>query len=360
MKEITTLLFFVFIIKSIMVENSQLVEVSQLNEVMPTKDLPIKNEEIKVTIDKKSNHCLSLSETRQNLYESLVTPIPRFPKRTINIAVIDTGLDFSIPAFKNKIYHPNHLDVDLPKNFYGFDVTAKNLQDAYNPKDTHGHGTHVSGIIIAMFPSAKILPIKAFNNNQKQSSNYLAKAIEIAIMADVDIINISSGGEYESLSELEAIKKAEKKGILVVAASGNNGKNLNYSKSKFYPASYQVDNIISVMSHDKNGDKLKSSNYGKKRTDIMALGIINSYSLSSDKNCQAVMTGTSQATPVVTATLAMIMSQNPDWDYKQVKEALLNSVDFDARYATLNKSSGKLNITNSLDNGSKRNIASVK
>lgn len=303
--------------------------------------------------------CLSLNDYRSKLYESLNIEIPKnFGKRKIRIAILDTGLDYAIPAFKNKIYKPGK---DLPSNFYGVDLVNTNKEDLYFPKDNNGHGTHVAGIIIGLFPNAEILPIKYYND-EKTNSASLALAIRIAIKAEVNIINISGGGQNSDFEEKQAIEEAEKAGILIVAASGNDKTNLTNDKEKFYPASYQISNIISVMAHDPSGNKSSFSNYGKEFTDLMALGEIQSY-VPYNKNklgrCLGYMKGTSQATPFVTATAGILMAKNPTWSYRQVKDAILNSVDKSEDLKELTKSSGKLNISRTIASQSTTQIVAM-
>ena len=284
----------------------------------------------------KPRKCEYLHNVRESMYKELGTAMPKIVStRKINIAVIDTGLDFSIPAFKNKIYVPEGL---AKNGFYGFDLNEGDFQ----PQDTHGHGTHVAGIIVSLFPNARILPIK-----YGEKTDSYAKAIELAIEAKVDIINISGGGDGFDPIEHNMIKLARKKNILVVASSGNNGKDLKQLKNRYYPASYQVDNIISVMAHDKNGKIASYSNYGKGFSHISALGTLKSFRPNTE-NCLAVDSGTSFATPVVTATLAMIMAENPTWNIQQVKKQLLSNVEVVEDFSHLNDSNGKVNLIRSV------------
>lgn len=288
-----------------------------------------------------NNHCQSLASYRKELYQSIQVTKLDYGTRKIKIAIIDTGLDFTIPAFKNKIYRPAGVD----DSFYGLNLLSESQANYWYPKDNHGHGTHVAGIIVGLFPNALILPIKVFDSIKNQAS--ISVAINIAIRAKVDIINISFGGEEADEQELAMIKKAEQAGILVVAASGNDKINLTTDKKKYYPASYQTSNLISVMAHDQQGAVATFSNYSETYTDLMALGTVKSYMINKNnkkEKCMGVMTGTSQATPFVTVTAAILMAKNPSWNYLQVKNTILNSVDKQDSWASFTKSSGKLNI----------------
>ena len=140
-----------------------------------------------------------------------------FDGEGIKIAVIDTGVD--------------HLHPDL----FGFGSGGKVI-GGYNfvdeskmPVDTNGHGTEVSGIIASdgslkgIAPKARILAYKVSDNGESVSSDLIIKAINRAIDDDADIINISLGVNRTNAKIDEAVSKATKNGIVVVAAAGNDG-----------------------------------------------------------------------------------------------------------------------------------------
>lgn len=288
-----------------------------------------------------NNSCVTLSNMTDLLYQQLNTKKSFYQvKKEVKIAIIDTGIDYSNPAFNGRIFKPTTFN--LPHDFYGFDLVNQN----FAPDDKDGHGTHVAGIIVSLFPEAKILPIKFYENRNTEN---MSLAIKLAVQSGVDIINISGGGEGMIYGEMEAIKQAQSKGIIVIAAAGNDKINLAVDKDKFYPASYQEDNIISVMAHDSSGAKASFSNYGYAFTDISALGQITSFVPSSlSSNCIGNMSGTSQATPVVTAAVGILMASNPHLSYKQIKSLILKSADVTPDFAQANRSQGKLNFSRSI------------
>lgn len=285
----------------------------------------------------KNSFCPSLTNLRKSLYSQLGMNIPVYvPKKEIKIAIIDTGIDVSNVALRKRIYRPNWGY--LPENFYGFDL----INNSFSPQDLDGHGTHVSGIITGLFPEAKILPIKVFEHHHSFDS--FTRAIDLAVDAQVDIINISGGGANFEFAELASLLKAQAKGILVVSAAGNNFTNLDTSTQKFYPAFYKLGNIISVMANDPNGKKAPYSNYGELSVDISALGHVLSYLPNSiNSNCEGYMEGTSQATPIVTATAAILWATNPNLSYLEIKKLLLLRSDTLVPQTTANKTS-RLNM----------------
>jgi subtilisin family serine protease len=249
------------------------------------------------------------------------SPINHKSKRKIKIAVIDTGIDSSNPYLKNKIYIPKEYKNEY--NFSGIDLVSRN----FFPKDLNGHGSHVSGIILSMIPDAEILPISYYPENSENIKVIdMAKAIMLAVKSGVDIINISGGGYLFDSEEKESIAMARKSGIIVVGALGNDGEYLG-ENNRYYPASYNLDNIVTVGSVNKDGMKSKFSNFGI--SSVSAIGEnVSSFSSKGD-SCGVKMSGTSQSTAIISGVLAIILaSSDSRLDYKQAKRALMRYTDF--------------------------------
>lgn len=242
-------------------------------------------------------------------------------KKEIIVAVVDTGVDYDHPFLKENLYLPNNKKVTAQT--YGMDF-SKGTKTKFRPSDSHGHGTHISGIIRSVYPDVKILSLKYYNPRVKNKDNLDAtvKALEYAIDQNVDIINYSSGGAGASIEELRVLKKAEKKGILVVAAAGNEASDIDVKDNFYFPASYRLDNMITVINHDKKGSVNVSSNWGAKSADISAPG--SRIKSSFPKARTGFLTGTSQSTAFVSGVAALLMSQYPDLKVKDIKAAILN------------------------------------
>lgn len=223
--------------------------------------------------------------------------------KTLIVAVIDTGIDQKLPHLC-QIGHKSFL----PKG---------------NPlQDSHGHGTHVAGLINRNAGSKANYCILSLQYYSDASGGYgnakrLQDAIAYATTIGVDFINYSGGGEDSLSVEQKLLVKAMDQGITVVVAAGNDGKDLDKSCS-FYPACYNDNRIVVVGSllKDANhgcypGDKrprktinyprrAPSSNYGKKVTHWeVGIGCESDAPGGGMKE----MSGTSQATAVITGKL---------------------------------------------------------
>lgn len=245
----------------------------------------------------------------------------RFKKnKDIVVAVVDTGIQGDHAFLVNNIYV---LGGKISSTNFGVDFSGDKVTNA--PTDAHGHGTHVAGIVKSIFPEVKILALKYYNPKASGQANLDAtiKALKYAVDHNVDVINYSGGGPEASVEELRVLKEAEKKGILVIAAAGNERSNIDDKRHAYYPASYGLSNIITVGAHDDGLNIIPSSNYGKNSVDIAAPG--HRIRSAIPNNGAGYMTGTSQATAFVTGVAAMIKSKYPKMKYDQIKNIILSS-----------------------------------
>ncbi len=223
----------------------------------------------------------------------------------VTVAVIDSGIDFE---------HP-----DLKDNIIGHVSTM----DAGNGYDDNGHGTHCAGIIAAVAdngigvsgiaPKANIYSVKVLGANGAGKTSDIIQGVKAATDQNVDIISMSLGGIcWDSLYQ-KAVDNAVGKGIVVIAASGNES-----TSQKSYPAAYN--NVISVAATDPDNSLTNFSNYGT-WVDIAAPGWNILSTLPTDftvPDCEYVekgygyMSGTSMACPAVAGTVALMLGNNGD------------------------------------------------
>lgn len=224
------------------------------------------------------------------------------------IAVIDDGIDVTHPELKNQIIKP-------------FDTVKENSSIRVGI-----HGTHVAGIIgssmdnniggSGIAPDAKIMPINVFNGEFAYTSEII-QGIYHAVDQGADIINMSLGGYAYSSALNTAIQDAHKKGVVIIAAAGN-----ERVENPYYPASYA--NVISVGSTTSLDKVSNFSNYGK-YVDIAAPGS-NIYS-TLPKSTYGVMNGTSMAAPMVTGVAALIKGSEPALSNREIENRLYATAD---------------------------------
>ena len=292
--------------------------------------------------------------------------------RDIVVAVIDTGLDLKHHDLRDNLWvnkgeiglDRNNQDkrnnqIDDDDNGFIDDVHGWNFVNNNNhPQDTHGHGTHVAGIVGAVgsngvgisgiSPRVSLMALKYYHdgNTEENHLENTIKSIEYAINNGAHIINYSGGGPSANTREKALIKQALDKNILFVAAAGN--KQEADAVGPYYPANYLLANIISVAAISKNINVLKTSNSGQFNVDIAAPGH-NIYSTLL-RNQYGFMTGTSQATPFVSGVAALIKAKFPDFTPQQIIEHILNNGDKSKSLDKKTKYATKLNTYKALTN----------
>lgn len=271
--------------------------------------------------------------------------------RKVIVAVVDTGIDPNHKSLKDNLWHDPR---ENQSSVYGWNFVS----NGPNPKDEHGHGTHIAGIIGAVAdpnhgvsgvsPHVSIMPVKYYAENQSGVVNLknTIKALNYAIEHGARIINYSGGGPEYSTQEFEAMKRAEAQGILVVAASGNEHQNTDRTENFYYPAAYRLSNIISVASTNMNNNLLSSSNYGKVSVDVGAPGENIFSTLPGDR--YGYMSGTSQATAFVTGTAALLLAEDPSLSPQRIKEIIMKSVDHFSQLQGKVASGGRVNAYQAL------------
>ncbi|MEA5461765.1 S8 family peptidase [Arcicella sp. LKC2W] len=230
-----------------------------------------------------------------------------------------------------------------PRTIVGDDVDNINDRD-YGNNEVKGpdarHGTHVAGIVAANRTNAlgiagvasnvRIMAIRAVPEGDERDKD-VANAIKYAVDNGAKIINMSFGKSVSPQKQAvdEAVKYAQSKGVLLIHAAGNENENIdisdNYPSKKFADGK-QAENWLEVGATSwmqPPSAVAEFSNYGHKTVDVFAPGVdLKSTVVGSQYED---LSGTSMAAPVVTGLAALLMSYYPDFDFKKIKQIILNS-----------------------------------
>jgi thermitase len=272
----------------------------------------------------------------------------------INIAVLDTGVNMNHRELQGKIGKCFDF-VDLE----GIDTTdfvgrTKGLDD--NVEDEVGHGTHVSGILVAkglemdegICPDCRIMAVRVLATMKSGDRlvgagivDNINNGIKWAVDNGADIINMSLGIKHTGggLPHQDVIRYALSKGVTVVAASGNDG-----SAERYYPGA--LPGVIAVGAVDNTGTVTNFTSYGANIT-VVAPGV-NVYS-SFAHNGYAFASGTSQASPFVTGMVALMKSlaleRGAKLPVRDLVDILKNTSDkADSRLRTEHAGYGLINL----------------
>jgi subtilisin family serine protease len=289
--------------------------------------------------------------------------------KDVLVGVIDTGVDHSHPDIAPNYWrNPGETGVDASgkdKSTNGVDDDGNGFVDDFrgwdfanndnDPMDDHAHGTHCAGVIGARGNdgvgvagvnwNVSIVGIKFLTGSGSGTLENAVKSIEYGNKIGVSLTSNSWGGGGFSQTMLDAIKAANSKGILFVAAAGNDASNNDQTPS--YPASYDVQNVISVAASDHKDQMASFSNSGVRTVHVAAPGVDIWSSVPGSKYQK--MSGTSMATPHVAGLAALVKAAIPDATASQVRQRILGGVDRSAYWAARVSSGGRINALNSIE-----------
>lgn len=280
----------------------------------------------------------------------------------IVVAVLDSGMDHLHEDLADNLYinpgeTPNN-GIDDDGNGYvddvrGWDFRSDDNDPSPSGQGCVGHGTHTAGTVGAVgnngvgvtgvAQNVKLMPLRAFYPFlvilcTAQDADLL-DAVEYMGIMGVDISNNSWGGTGFSNAMKDAIAASRH---LFVASAGNNGANNDTNPS--YPASYDLDNIVSVASTTDNDTMSGFSNFGNQSVDLGAPG--SSILSTKPNNAYNYLDGTSMAGPHVAGAAVLLLADDPSATPLEMKNRLMQGTDF---IGIPVRTGGRLNINNSLN-----------
>lgn len=291
--------------------------------------------------------------------------------RDILVGVIDTGIDYNHPDLIDNVWtNPGESGLDAEgndKKTNGIDDDGNGYIDDFrgwdfiggdnDPLDGNGHGTHVSGTIgavgnnevgvVGVSWEVSLVGLKIFSDEGSTTTESIVEAIEYSTTLGVDVTNNSWGGGPRSETMLAAIEEANRKEILFIAAAGNSFAGQNNDNIDFYPANYEVPNVIAVAAVDHNDNLASFSHYGLKTVDIAAPGVDVLSTLPD--NTYDKFSGTSMATPHVTGLVVLVKSKFPEASVQQLRSRIINTGSRVPALAAKVGSGRRINAVNALE-----------
>jgi len=295
--------------------------------------------------------------------EGLVTADSAKP---VTIAIVDDGVRLSHEEITPFLWvNPgeipgNGVDDDgnaLIDDIHGWDFGDRDSGVRPRPEriDEFYHGTHLAGIIAQIARRAygedapeyiRLMAIKTISDaSEKPYLKEAFRGIEYAMQMGADIILCAWGLNVISAEERALLDKAKERDCLIVASTGN----FNEARDQF-PAAHPA--ALAIAGHDLLGRKLSRGNFGG-YVDLTAPGEDISAASSGTDSGRNLHSGTSQASAVVAASLAVLKLQNPEYSNQQLRAALLNNATVTAQNRSFPAmlGAGKLHLGNALEAG---------
>lgn len=237
------------------------------------------------------------------------------------VAVIDTGLDRNHPDLRNHIWtDPGEVAGDLIDNdndgliddVFGWDFYFNNndtTDQAAGTTTIAGHGTFIAGLITLIAPDVKIMPVRAFSVDGVSDAFKIAQSIKYAVDHGAKIINLSFGSPDDSQVMHDAVTYAEQRGVLMIAAVGNENRGNNDAPQ--FPANWSAE-VMGVAALDPDNRKALFSNFGT-NVSVSAPGVnlVSAYPATNNTPDYATWSGTSFAAPLATAEAALLLEKAP-------------------------------------------------
>ncbi len=272
------------------------------------------------------------------------------------VAVIDTGIDPTHPAFGgvlvtgydftrntsggSEMGDLNQSTMAVVNNAYPAQVNQSTMAVVNQNAATQlqgsqyaafGHGTMTSGIVHLVAPTAKIMPLKAFNADGTGKLSDILRATYYAVQHNANVINMSFDFLATSPEINHAVNFANQNGVICVASAGNDSKD-----EQAFPAAYT--SLVMGVASTSNNDQLSSfSNYGQDLVWVAAPGegVISAYPYGT----YAAGWGTSFSAPFVSGGAALIRSVVPSANQSVAAQALAH-----AKYISSDLNNGRIDL----------------
>lgn len=264
------------------------------------------------------------------------------------VAVVDSGLDLNHPEFAGRVWTDTTATASRQGPVHGWNFIT-NTSDV---TDDNGHGTHVAGIIAAggvnvsgVAPGVQIMPLKMIDASGYGAIGDGVRAIYYAVDHGARVINASWSSNEWSRPLADAVRYANSRNVVVVAAAGN--ESVDNGRVPSYPANLALPNMLSVAAVSPGGRFAWYSNYGRQAVAIAAPGtnILSTVPGGYDR-----FSGTSMAAPFVSGVVALVVGREPGLTARQLVSRIISTARPMASLAGKVASGGVVNAYNALTN----------
>jgi subtilisin family serine protease len=204
--------------------------------------------------------------------------------------------------------------------------------------------------VVGVAWKVQIMACKCADSLAHGSDSDIVSCVYYAMFNGARIINASLGSFEYSQSLSNALRTAARAGIIVVAAAGGEP-GVNIDVQPYYPACYQLDNIISIAYTTRNDLLGTKSSYGATNVDLAAPGKdiwTTAFNADNAYLGSPFLEGTSYAAAYVSGAVALMLAKYPTESYQQIISRVLNATDPLPTLAGKCVTGGRLNLRKAL------------
>ena len=231
------------------------------------------------------------------------------------VALVDSGVNYLLPAIAK------HLARDprgrpLGFDFWDMDPRPFDAHPVHSVFFPQRHGTRIASIILREAPGTRLIPYRYPRPDMRR----MRELVKDAASAGARVVNLSLGGkERDQWTSFEQIAR-QHTDLLFVASAGNNGRDID--TEPVYPASLELDNMLTVTSADTDGYPARGSNWGRKSVDLLVPG--EQIPATGFTGMPRDVSGSSYAAARITALASRILLDAPELDARALRESILS------------------------------------
>ena len=246
--------------------------------------------------------------------EPLDPPVPRgSDPGGVTVAMVDAGVNYLLPSIGERLARDASGSA-IGYDYWDLDDRPFDANPAASPFFPQRHGTRTASLLLREAPGVRLVPYRY----PRPDMDRLADLVRHADEKGVAIVNLSLGSNRREdwLAFADAARRVPH--MLFVVSAGNDGRNID--ASPVYPASLDLDNMITVTSSEPGGALARGSNAGAISVDLLvpAEGV----SVTGFDGGESLAFGSSYAAVRVSALAARLLEAHPDWDAAALKRAI--------------------------------------
>ena len=232
----------------------------------------------------------------------------------VAVAIIDSGVNYTLKEIASRLARDADGNL-IGYDFHDDDRLPFDLVPGQRQENGRHHGTRVAAIFLREAPGARLVPYRY----RAHSFETFAAIVETIAKCPARIVIMSLGG-YQKDDWAHFAREAEAHPeILFIMSAGNDGRNVD--EKPIYPSGYKLPNALVVASTDNFGRLPVASNWGPETVDISTPG--ENLESIDHLGAKTFVSGSSFAVPSIAALAARFQSAHPEWNAKDIKQAIL-------------------------------------